>query len=208
MPVTRSSLLAAAQSLCSSFASAASTSFLMSHFSSEATATEHGLPVLAPFIAHHPTFDAVSNYFDLLAKTLLIEDMKFSEWIVDTEELKVSVKGEALFVYRSTGKCWRETFAYTLDYAEEKQGLKVKQYQVWADTGAGEFWKLRKGTGRALIMGSVSSTDGEWVVGRLSDDCKEQRRNVILGNLQILQLLLDLHNLLPGVVCHRVLGAP
>lgn len=118
----------------------------MSHFYSGATATEHGLPTLAPFIAHHPTFNAICNYFDLLAKTLLIEDMKFSEWIVDTEELKVSVKGEALFVYRSTGKCWRETFTYTLDYIEEVRGLKVKRYQVWADTGAGELWKSRKET--------------------------------------------------------------
>lgn len=70
---------------------------------------------------------------------LTFRNMEFSEYVVDTQEMKVCVKGEARFVWADTGEGWDETFSYVLDFVEEEGECKVKRYQVWADTGAGEL---------------------------------------------------------------------
>jgi hypothetical protein len=60
--------------------------------------------------------------------------------MVDIEERKVAVKGEAEFKWIATENKWDETFVYVLDFDEED---KVKRYQVWADSGAA--YLARKG---------------------------------------------------------------
>ncbi|OJA07790.1 hypothetical protein AZE42_14072 [Rhizopogon vesiculosus] len=59
--------------------------------------------------------------------------MEFSEYIVDPEVQKVSVKGRAKFTWLSTEQSWDEIFTYVLDFDDD---FKVTNYQVWADTGA------------------------------------------------------------------------
>ena len=66
--------------------------------------------------------------------------MSFSDYIIDTDTLKVSCKGKARFVWKSTQQGWDEVFTWTLDFMEEGgegvKEVKVRKYQVWADTGA------------------------------------------------------------------------
>lgn len=59
--------------------------------------------------------------------------MRFSNYIVDAAENRVSVKGEAKFIWTATGQGWDEVFTYQLAFDED---LKVISYDVWADTGA------------------------------------------------------------------------
>jgi hypothetical protein len=129
-------LLNAATSFCSSFASKEPPETIFSHFSSSTSvlAYEHGLPQLAPFLGR--TFcgsRGIREYFDLLGKHLSYENMRFSNYLVDTRQRKVSVRGEAQFTWTSTGQGWDEVFTYVLEFDEE---LKVKVYEVWADSGA------------------------------------------------------------------------
>lgn len=64
------------------------------------------------------------------------------DWIVDTENAVVCLKGRARFVSKVTGQGWDEVFIYKISLAEEdggeegKGGWKVRVYEVWADTGA------------------------------------------------------------------------
>lgn len=52
---------------------------------------------------------------------------------VDTEESKVSVKGEATFTWTSTGQSWDEIWTSLLEFDQE---YKIKMYEIWADPGA------------------------------------------------------------------------
>jgi len=85
---------------------------------------------------------------ELLAQHLTHQNMRFSEYVVDVEERKVAVKGQAEFTWTSSGDKWEETFAYVLDFDDQ---AKVVRYQVWADSGAaylarmGELERKRKG---------------------------------------------------------------
>lgn len=59
--------------------------------------------------------------------------MRFSDYIVDAEVRKVSVRGEAVFTNKKTGQSWDEVFRYVLEFDED---AKVKTYEIWADSGA------------------------------------------------------------------------
>lgn len=136
-------LKSAATALCTDFATGKDAPNLLSHFSTHESpvAIEHGLPCLAPFLGREfKGTNEVEQYFELLSEQLSFRNMEFDEYVVDTQQLKVSVKGKARFIWISTGDAWDETFTYTLDFVkEDDDALKVRRYQVWADTGAGEY---------------------------------------------------------------------
>ncbi|KAF8512879.1 hypothetical protein BU17DRAFT_69066 [Hysterangium stoloniferum] len=140
--MTREYLLMAAQALCNDFTSQKDVNTLLSYFSTsvEPEAYEHGKPALAPFLGHRFSgHEGIETYFGLLVKHILYKDMQFSEYLVDMEEMKVAVKGQAVFTWVSTGEHWEETFAYVLDYDKH---VKLKRYQVWADSGAAYLARL------------------------------------------------------------------
>lgn len=88
MRISRNQLLEAAQALCNDFAAKKDVDTLLSHFSKmyTCTAIEHGEPGLAPFLGRaYNGLEAVKTYFQQLVELLSFEDMRFSEWIVDTE---------------------------------------------------------------------------------------------------------------------------
>jgi len=149
MAPSRETLLSAALCLCTDFACpSTTTAVLLAHFTTSVppTAIEHGHPSLAPFIGRLFTGrDEVARYFDLLTELLTFGKMRFSEYIVDVDTLKVTCKGCARFTWKETGQSWDEVFTYTLDFMEEgfldegpggPREVKVRRYQVWADTGA------------------------------------------------------------------------
>ncbi|EPS43007.1 hypothetical protein H072_3009 [Dactylellina haptotyla CBS 200.50] len=143
MTTRRLNLLHAAKSLCDDFAKKAALDSLLSHFSSSATAFEHGDTHFAPFIGRQfDGLEGITEYFGYLQKYLTYSDMTFSEYTVDEDENKVSVKGKAKFIWLATSVAWSEVFTYTLDFGDEKGQLKVTRYQVWADTGALYFARL------------------------------------------------------------------
>lgn len=139
-------LKSAATTLCADFAAKENTANLLSHFSTDesAVAIEHGLPCLAPFLGREfKGTSGVRQYFELLSDQLSFRDMEFGEYVVDTQQLKVSVKGKARFIWIFTGEAWDETFTYMLDFVKEgDDALKIRRYQVWADTGAGEYMQF------------------------------------------------------------------
>ena len=135
MPKDRNQLLAAAQAFCVSFANKVSPEKIFSHFSTSENvfALEHGLPQLAPFLGRvFRGQKGVQEYFELLSSHLSYENMKFSNFIVDAEMNKVSVRGEAKFTWTSTGQSWDEVFTYVLEFSADN---KVQVYEIWA----GEF---------------------------------------------------------------------
>ncbi|PYI13596.1 hypothetical protein BO99DRAFT_320615, partial [Aspergillus violaceofuscus CBS 115571] len=115
---------------------------------------EHGLPALAPFLGRdYVGLDAARRYFEEMGAHLRYEGMRFeeeAEWVVDVARGVVVVRGWARFEARRTGQGWGEGFVYRLrmggdscgieegDFPEgEGEGeVKVKEYLVWADTGA------------------------------------------------------------------------
>ena len=128
----REQLLAAAQAFCNSFANKEPPEKIFSHFSSsnDVLALEHSLRQLAPFLGREfrgPK--GLREYFQLLSSNLSYDGMTFSNYVVDAEVLRVSVKGEAKFTWTSTGQSWDEVFAYMLEFDEDR---KVKVYEIWA----------------------------------------------------------------------------
>lgn len=133
----REALLEAATSFCNAFASQKPPSEVLHHFSSshDVMVHEHGLARLAPFLGR--TFrgrDGVRSYFDIISQNLSYEDMSFSDYVVDPFVHKVSVRGRARFTWTSTSQSWDEVFTYVLAF--DKEELKVKKYEIWADSGA------------------------------------------------------------------------
>ncbi len=66
------------------------------------------------------------------------------EWVIDAENRKVSVRGQARFKWiegAGEGQWWDEQFVYVLDFDDE---AKVTDYQVWADSGAAYLARLGK----------------------------------------------------------------
>lgn len=136
MTPTRANLLEAAQRFCDAFSQKKDANIILSLFSTthEISAIEYGNPTLAPFLGKEFIGKAnVELYFKLIGSYLSYENVIFSEYVVDPEAIKVSVKGRGKFTWLSTNQSWNETFTYTLDFDNE---LKVVQYQVWADSGA------------------------------------------------------------------------
>jgi hypothetical protein len=134
---------------------------LLSHFTTTLppTAIEHGHTALAPFLGRTFTGrDGVQRYFDLLPQLLSFENMRFCDYAVDVDTLMVSCKGCARFTWTETGMSWDEVFTYTLKFVEEgphvdgrPREVKVRKYQVWADTGA--LWLASQGKLAALEEG-------------------------------------------------------
>ncbi|KAL0580904.1 hypothetical protein V5O48_001098 [Marasmius crinis-equi] len=132
----RAQLLSSAQSFCNVFAENKDLDIIMSHFSTthQVTAIEYGEQVLAPFLGReYVGIPAVRSYFEKIASLLSYKDMEFVEFVVDTESRRVACKGRAKFTWKSTEGSWDETFAYMLDFDDER---KITDYQVWADSGA------------------------------------------------------------------------
>jgi len=99
-----------------------------------ATAIEYGDPRVASFFSQPQSgTKAISAYFQMISSILRWTDMRFSEYVIDAEVQKVSVKGEATWTAKKTNQSWRECFSYTLDFDHD---LKITRYQVWADPGA------------------------------------------------------------------------
>lgn len=135
-PASRDQLLSAAQSFCDAFAGQKPPEEIFSHFSAsdDVLALEHGLPQLAPFLGREFRGQkGLQEYFQLLSSNLKYENMRFSNFVVDPEVSKVSVRGEAKFTWTSTGQGWDEIFTYVLEFDES---TKVKVYEIWADSGA------------------------------------------------------------------------
>ncbi|KAF4619418.1 hypothetical protein D9613_005413 [Agrocybe pediades] len=136
MAPSRKELQNAAEEFCRGFASKKSVDEFLEYFSTtyEVSAIEYGEPVLAPFLGKQFVGKAgLKEYFELIGSLLSYDNVAFSEYVVDCEALKVSVKGKAKFTWISSKQSWNETFTYTLDFDEE---MKVVRYQVWADSGA------------------------------------------------------------------------
>jgi hypothetical protein len=136
MAPSRTQLFNSAQTFCDAFAQKKDTETILSYFSitDEVSAIEYGAPILAPFLGKpFVGRSEVGRYFELIGSLLSYKSVHFSEFVVDSEAMKVSVKGKGTFTWLSTGQSWDETFTYTLDFNEE---LKVVRYQVWADSGA------------------------------------------------------------------------
>jgi hypothetical protein len=117
---------------------------IFSHFSTkhEVSAIEYGEQALAPFLGR--TFVGISqikDYFALISSLLSVKHVKFSEYVVDPEAMKVSVKGRGTFTWLDTNQSWDETFTYTLDFDEDS---KIVRYQVWADSGAAYLARIGK----------------------------------------------------------------
>lgn len=136
----RQRLLIAAKDFCDSFAQKRPLDEVLAHFaqSEDVSAFEHGLPQLAPFLGREfRGRDDLQKYFSLLAEHLSYENMRFSTYFADEEEMKVSVRGEARFTWTGTGQSWDEVFTYVLDLVEvDGDGMKVRTYEIWADSGA------------------------------------------------------------------------
>lgn len=133
---TRQDLLQAAQAFCDAFAQQKPPKEILAHFSKskDVRALEHGLQQLAPFLGRDfRGRSGLRQYFDLLSSNLTYDNMQFSNFVVDTEISKVSVRGEARFTWTSTDQSWDEVFTYVLEFDAH---LKVKVYEIWADSGA------------------------------------------------------------------------
>lgn len=133
---TRRDLFDAARRFCDDFAHKETIDTILSHFSNTppCEVVEHGLSKLAPFLGSpFKGHDGVRHYFSTVAALIVYEDTHFSEYVVDTDVRKVSVKGTATFTWITTGESWDETFTYVLDFDHE---YKITRYQIWGDTGA------------------------------------------------------------------------
>ncbi|KZV70634.1 hypothetical protein PENSPDRAFT_438326 [Peniophora sp. CONT] len=136
---SRDDLLRPAKALCEAFASASPPDQILTHLSSNPTAIEHGEPSLLPGLrlgTPYTGLNGVKSYFSAIAELFSFETMRFEDWTVDTEVKVATVRGRAVFTWKSTGQSWDENFMYRLAMVDEDEGWKVGTYEVWADTGA------------------------------------------------------------------------
>ncbi|KAL4754884.1 hypothetical protein BDW72DRAFT_189858 [Aspergillus terricola var. indicus] len=141
---SRATLIHATHSLLDAFATSSDLTTLLNTFTTvpPPTAHEHGLPQLAPFLGRTFTGrDQVEEYFTLLNEHLRIESMRFDdekEWAVDLETDVICLKGHARFVSKESEEGWDEVFIYRIGLVEDEdmKEVKVRNYEVWADTGA------------------------------------------------------------------------
>lgn len=56
--------------------------------------------------------------------------MKFDEWIVHSNELKVVIKADVRWTWKVSKRSWREVFTCTLNFDEH---MKVKGFVVKTD---------------------------------------------------------------------------
>ena len=153
----RQKLLTAAEAFCNSFAQKEAPEKIFSHFSEadDVLALEHGLPELAPFLGRaFRGHEGLEEYFSLLSSHLSYDHMRFSNYVVDAEDKKVSVRGEAKFTWTSTSQSWDEVFTYALQFDDD---LKVKVYEIWADSGAAYL----ASKGALNEVGQESKADGK-----------------------------------------------
>ena len=144
MSSDREALQNSAAAFCNAFACQYAPEAILDHFSqtSEPFAQEHGLSQLAPFLGRRFNgIQGIKEYFGLLAEHLAYKDMRFVDYIVDTETSKVSARGKATFTWLQTEQSWEEVFTYVLAFDEHR---KVKSYEIWADTGAAYLARLGK----------------------------------------------------------------
>ncbi|KAL5333873.1 hypothetical protein BJX70DRAFT_44351 [Aspergillus crustosus] len=149
MPDRRTTLIEATSDLITAFASGASLTALVSKFTvtPPAQAREHGHPKIASFIGQ--TFighKGVGQYFNLVERQMRIKEIKFEDekdWVVDTGNSVVFLRGKAKWQNKLSEEEWEEIFAYRIALAEEewdgskeKGQTKVQFYEVWADTAA------------------------------------------------------------------------
>jgi len=132
-----------AHQFCEAFANNDPDSIFL-HFSTkhQVSAIEYGEQALAPFLGR--TFVGISqikDYFELISSLLSVKHVEFSEYVVDAEAMKVSVKGRGTFTWLDTNQSWDETFTYMLDFDEDS---KIVRYQVWADSGAAYLARIGK----------------------------------------------------------------
>jgi len=129
----------AAHRFCNDFARKAPLEVILAHFSRTrpCEALEHGMPLspeLTPFLGRpFVGIDGVRRYFSTLAQLITYDEVRFSDYVVDTHARKVSVKGAATFTWIATRQSWRETFTYLLDFDDQD---KITRYQIWGDTCA------------------------------------------------------------------------
>ena len=125
-------LFTAARRFCDDFSNKRS---VLAHFStSQCEVIEHGLPQFAPFLGRpFQGLEGVRHYISALAALITYENMHFSEYVVDPDARKVSVKGTATFTWSAPRESWDETFAYVLDFDHHE---KITRYQIWGDTAA------------------------------------------------------------------------
>ncbi|OCB91264.1 transcription elongation factor S-II [Sanghuangporus baumii] len=136
MSSQRDQLLAAAHAFCDAFAAQKPLDEILNHLANgeDTLCVEHGLQQLAPFLGRQFAGpDGVKRYFTIIADLLSYDNMIFSEYFADAETQMVSVKGTATFTWKDTGNSWDEVFTYRLQFNDQ---LKVKVYEVWADSGA------------------------------------------------------------------------
>lgn len=135
-PTRRCRLSDVAHRFCDDFSHKESIDTLLTHFSNArpCEVIEHGLSRFAPFLGiSFRGEEGVRRYFSTVAALITYEGMHFSEYIIDVEVRKVSVKGIATFTWITTRESWDETFTYVLDFDDED---KITRYQIWGDTGA------------------------------------------------------------------------
>ncbi|KAL4764439.1 uncharacterized protein BDW70DRAFT_157084 [Aspergillus foveolatus] len=141
---SRATLTHATHPLLDAFATSSDLTTLLNTFTTipPPTVHEYGLPQLAPFLGRTFTGrDQVEEYFTLLNEHLRIESMRFEdekEWAVDLETGIVCLKGHARFVSKESEEGWDEVFIYRIGLVEDEEikEVKVRNYEVWADTGA------------------------------------------------------------------------
>ena len=141
---SRATLIHATHPLLDAFATSSDHITVLNTFTTipSPTVHEHGLPQLAPFLGRTFTGrDRVEEYFTLLNEHLRIESMRFEdekEWAVDLETGFVCLKGHARFVSKESEEGWDEVFIYRIGLVEDEEikEVKVRNYEVWADTGA------------------------------------------------------------------------
>jgi len=134
---SREALLRSARSLCDDFANKEPLEKVLDNFSStngdDIYCLEHGTShPSVPFLGRaFRGRDGAREYFEIIASLLSYENMGFTEYFVDVENAAVSVRGEATFTWRSTGKSWDEVFTYRVRFDNDG---KVMRYEVWADS--------------------------------------------------------------------------
>jgi hypothetical protein len=133
MPLPRPQLLAAAHAFFVDIAAETPSIYLLSHFSTTQEV----------FFDHSPDecgsgsltgLNAIRSYFDILATHWTRHDVQEHHIAVYPESQRVIVQASVRWVWKASGRSWREEFTCTLDYDDH---VKVKRLTVRTNSPPG-----------------------------------------------------------------------
>lgn len=133
--ITEKGIFNATKAFCENFVHDRNPVELANRFTCNGTAITHGMHGMTVL---HGRRLAAREYFYLLFAVLRITNTVFSDIAISKENMSAYISGSTKAEWTTVGRFWNETFVYKLSFELKSGVYKIKEFEAWGDSGAGE----------------------------------------------------------------------